>query len=58
MIRLCVLSNATSGNNRKGLERLTARLAAYPQLALEQQCNDTVSPRPLHTPHRYPTVSW
>lgn len=32
MIRLCVLSNATSGNNRKGLERLAARLAAYPQV--------------------------
>jgi hypothetical protein len=29
MIRVCVMSNAVSGNNRKGLEAVTDRLAAY-----------------------------
>lgn len=32
MIRVSVLSNAVSGNNRKGLEAVTARLAAYPDV--------------------------
>lgn len=32
MIRISVLSNATSGNNRKALALLTARLAAYSQV--------------------------
>jgi diacylglycerol kinase family enzyme len=29
---ICVISNATSGNNRKWQARIAARLAAYPQV--------------------------
>lgn len=32
MTRVCVLTNPTSGNNRKGLMRLSARLAAYDEV--------------------------
>jgi hypothetical protein len=31
--RICMISNPTSGNNRKWQARIEARLAAYPQVA-------------------------
>ena len=31
--RICMISNPTSGNNRKWQARIVARLAAYPQVA-------------------------